>query len=99
MLGRPALMRRIHAISGQLCELDFVQDVMIRIAVTAEAFEAVTDLLPGNIGFEREPDDNGERLIWLEPHVVNRLRALRGPGETYSDVILKLVELEAKGEL
>jgi hypothetical protein len=24
---------------------------------------------------------------------------LRGPGETYSDVILKLVELEAKGEL
>jgi len=24
--------------------------------------------------------------------VVNRLRALRGPGESYSDVILKLVE-------
>jgi len=24
---------------------------------------------------------------------------LRGPGETHSDVILKLVELEAKGEL
>ena len=28
-----------------------------------------------------------------------RLRALRGPGESYSDVILKLVELKAKGEL
>jgi hypothetical protein len=28
-----------------------------------------------------------------------RLRALRGPGESYSDVIIKLVELEAKGEL
>jgi predicted CopG family antitoxin len=24
--------------------------------------------------------------------VVNRLRALRGPGESYSDVILRLVE-------
>jgi hypothetical protein len=26
----------------------------------------------------------------LEPHVVNKLRYLRGPGESYSDVILKL---------
>jgi hypothetical protein len=38
-------------------------------------------------------------LVWLETSVVDRLRALRGPGESYSDVILKLVELEAKGEL
>jgi hypothetical protein len=51
------------------------------------------------VGFEREPDANGERLIWLEPHVLNRLRALRGPGESYSDVILRLVELEARGKL
>jgi hypothetical protein len=51
------------------------------------------------VAFEREPDDNGERLIWLAPNLLNRLRALRGPGESYSDVILKLVELEAKGEL
>jgi hypothetical protein len=28
-----------------------------------------------------------------------KLRALCGPGESYSDVILRLVELEAKGEL
>jgi hypothetical protein len=27
-------------------------------------------------------------LIWLEPRVVDRLRALRGRGESYSDVIL-----------
>jgi hypothetical protein len=44
----------------------------------------------GPVGFEREPDDNGERLIWLEPHIVNKLRYLRGPGESYSDVILRL---------
>jgi len=36
------------------------------------------------VGFEREPADNGERLIWLEPHVVNRLRALCGPGESFA---------------
>lgn len=38
----------------------------------------------------------GERLIWIEAHIVNRLAALRGPGEGYSDVILRLVELEAR---
>jgi hypothetical protein len=41
-----------------------------------------------------------ERLIiWLAPEVVKRLRALRGPGESYSNVILRLVELEARGKL
>jgi hypothetical protein len=29
-------------------------------------------------------------LIWLDPSVVDRLRAMRGPGESYSDVILRL---------
>ena len=42
------------------------------------------------------PADDGERLVWLEPYVLNKLRApLRGPGESYSDVILRLVEAEA----
>ena len=72
---------------------------MIRIAITVEAFEAVERLLPGNVGYEREPTDKGQRLIWLEPHIVNKLRYLRGPGESFSDVILKLAELETRGEL
>jgi hypothetical protein len=37
-----------------------------------------------------EPDANGERQIWLAADVVNRLRSLRGTGESYSDVILRL---------
>lgn len=52
-------------------------------------------MLPGSVGFERDPDANGERLIWLEPRMVNRLRAMRGPGESFSDVIIKLVEQES----
>ena len=38
----------------------------------------------------------GDLLGWTddavasEPHVVNKLRAIRGPGESYSDVILRL---------
>ena len=36
-------------------------------------------------------------MIWLETTVVNRLRAMRGPGESYSDVILKLAGHEGDG--
>jgi hypothetical protein len=55
-------------------EPGFRQDV-IRIAVTAEAFEAVSALLSmGDIGFEREPDEKGGRFIWLEPASAQRSR-------------------------
>ena len=37
----------------------------------------------------------GEKLIWLERAVVDRLRSLRGPGKSFSDVILRLA---AEGE-
>ena len=64
---------------------------MIRIAITQAAFEAIARTLPlGSMSFENKIDQNGERLIWLEPNVVDRLRALRGPGEDWSDVILGL---------
>jgi hypothetical protein len=64
---------------------------MIRIAITAEAFDALAATLPlGSIGFERHPADDGQLLVWLKPAVVNKLRYLRAPGESYSDVILKV---------
>ena len=47
----------------------------------------------GSVGFERDVGAKGERMIWVEAAVVDRLIALRGPGESYSDVILRLVEL------
>jgi hypothetical protein len=39
-------------------------------------------------------NERGERTIWLEPLVLNHLRAMRGPGESYSNVILRLVAAE-----
>ena len=70
---------------------------MIRIAITPAAFEAISATLPlGSVGFEREPDAKGERQIWVEAAVVDRLAAMRGPGESYSDVIMRLVEPEAQ---
>ena len=62
---------------------------MIRIAISQAAFEAIARTLPlGSMSFENAIDEDGNRLIWLEPRVVDRLRSLRGPGESYSDVIL-----------
>ena len=65
---------------------------MIRIAITVEAFDAIARTLPlGSVGYENQINERGERLIWLDHAVVARLRAMRGHGESYSDVILRLV--------
>jgi hypothetical protein len=64
---------------------------MVRIATSEAAFDAIAKTLPlGSVGFENKVNEKGERLIWLEPGVVDRLRHLRGPGESYSDVILRM---------
>jgi hypothetical protein len=44
----------------------------------------------GSVEQEIVPD--GEYRVWLARDVVNRLRALREPGETFSDVILRLCQ-------
>ena len=68
---------------------------MIKIAITEAAFEALARTLPlGTVAFEQNLNPQGQRYVWLEPNTVNRLKAMRGPGESYSDVIIKLVEIE-----
>ena len=60
---------------------------MIRIAISQTAFEAFARTLPlGNVSFENKTDEDGNRLIWLDRAIVDRLRSLRGPGESFSDV-------------
>ena len=66
------------------------------VRFTAAAFEVIAATLPfGSVGYENETNERGERYVWLAPNVVDRLRAMRGPGESYSEVILRLVEIEA----
>ena len=48
----------------------------------------------GTVAVEPERAQDGGVHIWLDPGVLAKLRALRGPGESYSDVILRL----AKGD-
>jgi predicted CopG family antitoxin len=37
-------------------------------------------------------------MIWVDAAVVDRLMAMHGPGESYSDVILRIVEIERASE-
>jgi hypothetical protein len=64
---------------------------VVCIAISQAAFDAIASTLPpGSTGYENAVNEKGERLIWLDRSVVDRLRSLRGPGESYSDVILRL---------
>jgi hypothetical protein len=40
--------------------------------------------------YENKTNERGGRLIWLERAVMDRLRAMRGAGESYSDANLRL---------
>ena len=59
---------------------------MVRIAISVEAFEAIA-----SVAVEPYYNERGERLIWLDEVWVDRLSAMRGPAESYSDAILRLV--------
>ena len=60
---------------------------MIRLSITQAAFDAIAATLPlGSVSYEAGAEANGERFIWLPPAVVDRLKALRGPGESYTEV-------------
>jgi hypothetical protein len=64
---------------------------VVRIAISQAAFEAIVKTLPlGSVGFEDKLNEKGERLIWLEANGVDRLRSLRGAGESYSDLIMRV---------
>ena len=66
---------------------------MIKIAISAEAFEAIAESLPfGSVTAEPEPVPvpSGRVEIWLAPNLLAKLQMLRRPSESYSDVILAL---------
>jgi hypothetical protein len=50
---------------------------MVRIAISSAAFEAIPSTLPlGSVGYEAQPDEKGQRLIWVEAAVLERLTAI-----------------------
>ena len=65
---------------------------MIRIAISQAAFDAIVRTLPcgDSVGYENKIDEHGQRLIWLPHDALAKLNHLRGPGESCSDVILRV---------
>ena len=66
---------------------------MIRIALN-ELADAISSTLPKSAARWPMQRDRGQCFIQVEAAVVDRMRAMRRPGESYSQVILRLVELE-----
>jgi hypothetical protein len=65
---------------------------MIGITISGTAYAAILSMLPaGSIGETRIAPE-GQYRIWLPRDVVERLRALRQSGESFSSVILRLAE-------
>jgi hypothetical protein len=62
---------------------------MIAITITPAAHYAVKASLLGMADATPRPGPDGLIRIWLDDKFVNRLGHMRGPGETYSDVILR----------
>jgi hypothetical protein len=68
-----------------------VSNAVIKIPISAEAFEAIVESLPfGIVTVEPERAPDGSVEIWLAPNVLEKLQMLRRPSESYSDVILAL---------
>jgi hypothetical protein len=66
--------------------------IMIRISITEAAYAAIASSLSENIRVKPNADSVS---VWLPRVTVMQLERLRGPGDSYSDVIMRLASLEA----
>jgi hypothetical protein len=68
---------------------------MLRLSITAAAFDAISRTLPlGSVGYERERTATGDMFIWIDKPTADKLEALRRTAEGYSDIIIKLAAIE-----
>jgi hypothetical protein len=66
---------------------------MIRVALSESAYDAIASTLPKGSARWPMQRDGDQCFIQVEAAVVDRMRAMRRPGESYSAVILRLIEL------
>ena len=69
---------------------------MIRIALSDRAYDAISSTLPKGSARWPMQRDHGQCFIQVESAIVERMRAMRRPGESYSSVNLRLVELQSR---
>jgi hypothetical protein len=67
---------------------------MIRILISDAAYAALCTGVPEDRRLPAERCPQGGYFLWLAKRTANRLSAARGKSEGYSDVILRLAEME-----
>jgi hypothetical protein len=67
---------------------------MLRVALTDAADDAIASTLPTGAARRAHAARSEQCFLQVEAAVVDRMRAMLRPGESYRD-ILRLVELEA----
>jgi hypothetical protein len=83
--------------SGRCAGSSAPEAELIRIAITGEALETIEALVTeGDTLAQRLPTADGKFFVWLEGQLVDALGDLRGPGEDYSDVMLRLAPIEQR---
>jgi hypothetical protein len=65
---------------------------MVTIAISPSAFAAIASMLPKGSTAVGHADDQGGYPVTLDRRARDRLKAGRRPGETYSNVILRLAK-------
>ena len=92
---QPAVFCLWHALKLPLGRIK--SPAMIRIAITDVAYNAIASTLPKGAARWPMQSDRDKCFIKVEAAIVDRMRTMRRTGESYSDVILRLVELESQG--
>ena len=85
-------------VMAQILTAPASRHAMIRLTITPAAYAVVVATHPASARLKRSSAPNGEFYVWLEPQYVDRLRELRKPRESYSDVILRTAEASEGGE-
>jgi hypothetical protein len=67
---------------------------MIRIEISAAAYAVLCAGVPEHRRLEAQGSPSSGFYLWLDKVTVNRLKAARGPGESFSDAILRFASEE-----
>jgi hypothetical protein len=63
---------------------------VVRLQISIAAFAAIANKLPATVGFQNKRAANGDWFVWPDHATVAKLKAMPGPGESYSDVIVRV---------
>jgi hypothetical protein len=94
LLSNPCCALARAVVVAQLRQLGslFRARTMTTISITAEAYAAIEAAFPGDWRNEIRLDGEGGYLLTLPEGMIALLEAVRGPGESHSDAIIRILD-------